>query len=158
MFYNKQPTLTWDDFKVVPNLANDSLKSFLSVTIGMRNVKVNIWMGYGTYEAHALVYRSSSWVKEGSKDSSTLRHHQYAFALTELVAKKLEKDVNDAKINLRWMNKINRIFTNYDRFSKKCLYAYQKETENGQNTAKQAQWEAMIDRNEVKLEIENSRK
>ena len=156
--YNKQRPLTWDDFAIAPDLANDSMKAFLSVTIGMRNVKVNVWMGYGTYEAHAFAYRSSSWVKEGSQDSSTLRHQQYAFALTELVAKKLEKDINDAKINLGWVNKVNRIFANYDRFSKQCLYAYRRETENGQNATKQAEWEAMIDKDQLKLQIENSRK
>jgi len=156
--YNKQRPLTWDDFAIAPDLANDSLKSFLSVTILMRNVKVNVWMGYGTYEAHAFAYRSASWVKEGAQDSATLRHQQYAFALTELVAKKLEKDVNDAKINLRWENKVKKIFVNYVRFSRQCLDAYRRETENGQNATKQAEWEAMIDKDQLKLQIENSRK
>lgn len=156
--YNKRSLLTWEDFQGSTENKNDSLRSFLSVSLQMRRVKTNIWMGYGIYEAHAIAFKKASWVKDVPKDSSILRHQQYAFALAELVARKLEKEVNDAKINLRWMNKINKIFSNYVQFALQCRYSYERETQYGLNIIKQVEWEALIDRNNIKLEIENSRK
>lgn len=157
LYYDKQPTITWKDFKEIPDLSNDSLKAFLSVAIQMRLLKINVWMGYGTYDAHAIVYRNASWVKQGIQDTLILRHLQYAFALNELIASKLKQQVNDSKINLRWKNKIDKIFNKYDLYSKQCLNAYYTETENGQNKQKQAEWEAMIDRNQIKLEMADNK-
>lgn len=116
-------------------------------------------MGYGTYEAHAFTSRESSWVKDDAKkDSTMLRHQQYAFELAEVVARQLETEINKAKINLRWMNKIKKILYNYAQFAAQCHHNYESETQYGLNTAKQTEWETMIDRNELKLVIENSRK
>jgi hypothetical protein len=151
LYYDKQPKLTWQDFKTVTGVQSDSMKAFLSVTIQMRLLKANIWMGYGTYDAHAIVFRSSSWVKDDARDSLNLRHQQYAFDLTELVASRLKQEVNEAKINLRWQKKISKIFAKYESFARQCLDAYTLETKNGEERQKQAEWEALINRKEIKL-------
>ena len=148
--YNKRSVLTWEDFQSSTENKNDSLRSYLSISLQMRRVKTNIWMGYGIYEAHAIAFKKASWVKDVPKDSSILKHQQYAFALAELVARKLENEVNDAKINLRWMNKINKIFSNYVQFAIQCRLAYERETQYGLNVTKQAEWEAMIDRSQIR--------
>jgi hypothetical protein len=151
--YDKQPKLTWQDFKTVTGVKSDSTKAFLSVTIQMRLLKANVWMGYGTYDADAIVFRSSSWVKDGAQDSLNLRHQQYAFILTELVASRLKQEVNEAKINLRWQKKIEKMFAKYESFARECLDAYRRETQNGGELQKQAEWEASIDRKEIKLKM-----
>jgi hypothetical protein len=157
IYYNKRNMLTLADFQGKPDIRADSIRSFLSVTLQMRRLKTNVWTGYSTYEAYAIAYKSGSWMKL-ENDTSMLRYQQYAFKMTELIAQKLEKEVNEAKINARWQNKIDKIFEKYDRFAKQCYQVYEAETQFGLNNAKREEWEAMIDEGQLKLEIENSRK
>jgi RecA-family ATPase len=157
IYYNKRHILTMADFQGKPDVQADSIRSFVSVTLQMRRLKTNVWTGYSTYEAHAIAYKSGSWMKI-ENDTVMLRYQQYAFKMTELIAQKLEKEVNEAKINARWQNKINKIFERYDQFARQSYRTYETETQFGLNAARRAEWEGMIDRNELKLEIENSRK
>lgn len=157
IYYHKRNILTLADFQGKPDVRADSIRSFLSVTLQMRRLKTNVWTGYSTYEAHAIAYKSGSWMKI-ENDTSMLRYQQYAFKMTELIAQKLEKEVNEAKINARWQNKIDKIFEKYVRFERHCYRTYEAETQFGLNNAKRAEWEAMIEKGQLKLEIENSRK
>jgi transposase len=157
IYYNKRNILTLADFQGKPDIQADSIRSFLSVTLQMRRLKTNVWTGIGTYEAHAIAFKSGSWMKV-KNDTSMLRYQQYAFKMTELIAQKLEKEVNEAKINARWQNKIDKIFEKYEQFSRQYYRTYEAETQFGLNVAKRAEWEAMIDKDQLKLEIENSKK
>lgn len=155
--YDKQPTLKWDDFKIVSNNESDSVNAFVSISLQMRQVGTYFKNGYprsGIYEAHAAVNRNNSWVKAGTQDSSTLRHLQYAFNLTELVARKLVWEVTQAKIRPRNMKKVDEIFAVNVKFYKQCLTGYYDDTNHGRNKVRQAKWEAMIDNNQVNFETD----
>ncbi|SEI83785.1 hypothetical protein SAMN05216327_104165 [Dyadobacter sp. SG02] len=153
--YEQQPVLKWDDFKVVFTTESDSVDAFVSISLQMRQVGTSYKMGYarsGIYEAHAVVNRNSSWVKAGTRDSSTLRHLQYAFNLAELIAKKLVWEVSEAKIRPR-QKKVDEIFAVYVKFCKQCLRGYYDDTDHGRNKVRQAKWEAMIDNSQLNSEI-----
>ncbi len=154
--YEQQPVLTWDDFKVAFTSENDSVDAFVSISLQMRQVGTSYKMGYARsriYEAHAVVNRNSSWVKAGTRDSSALRHLQYAFNLAELIAKKLVWEVSEAKIRPRQMKKVDEISAVYVKFYKQCLRGYYDDTDHGRNKVRQAKLEAMIDNSQLNSEI-----
>ena len=140
LVYSENKSLTWNDYKGIPNSSERSLGFKLSYTINMIRTKVNWWSGCGTYVAYAIVDKDSSWVLPGFRKDQYLAHDRIHFDIAEIYALKLEKALNYAKINVGNRKEINFFFYSYVNKMKEEENRLDQETQFGNDTVAQKKW------------------
>jgi hypothetical protein len=145
LVYDLQRKLNWNDFRGRPqNTDTSDKKSFLFTTIMIEMTKVNVWLGYATYKCKGVFFRDVSWILSQYKNDSFLKYQQTLYDISELFALKLQKELNESKINLSRDKKITDIFNSY----RDHMYSYQqeyiRETNQGEDLLAQENWNAKV--------------
>ena len=110
----------------------------------MQTTKVNVWTGVASFDVVAVAFKNQSWVTVNGKTDSELRHQQLYFDISEVVARRLNADINAKKINAGRQKKITEIFFSYDKLLSEMHKSYDIETKFGTDFAKQTEWEKKI--------------
>jgi hypothetical protein len=140
MTYNVKSRLDWSDFKMLPDSKDTIKNANLYVTIQMIYKKVNAWTGVATFEAYGFVLRDSSWVKPGSKNDMLLDYLQFKYDVSNLIAKQLESEINNEKINAGNRKKTGKYFYSYIDKLDRFLIKIDKDTNYGKESAKLENW------------------
>ncbi|MGV3503533.1 MAG: DUF922 domain-containing protein [Adhaeribacter sp.] len=144
LVYASRNKLTWEDFRGKPAYADRSKGAEITVTINLKVKKVSFWSGKPTYDAYAIAFKDKSWVKSPYKDAYTLAHEQLHFDIAHIYAETLELQLNNLKNGRGEKASIDELL----RESTNAMIAYQalydKETQGGNNVAKQKEWARKI--------------
>ncbi|MDW7691496.1 hypothetical protein R9C00_17885 [Flammeovirgaceae bacterium SG7u.111] len=144
LLYKNHPRLSWNDFKASPDISNTKVGAIISSTIQMEMKSVNSKTGIITFTACAVMYPYQSWVKIGYNTEQTLNHEQLHFDISQLMAKKLEASINKQKLKVGEEGRIQKMFDDYNVVLVGLQKKYNRETEGGVNTTKQAEWDEKI--------------
>lgn len=141
IYWSKNKKITWDDIKGTPDPAS-SLGAVTYCSIGysakLKKDSLNIIVT-------CFFNKQKSWVKPDQKTTALLKHEQGHFDLNEIYSRKLRKMLSEYKFDKASVKKDIQIL--YERSWKECYAqqeAYDRETENSRNSAKQQEWDNKI--------------
>jgi hypothetical protein len=135
----QHPTLSWDDFKGRPPRLGREPSAVTDT--GFRTQLV-CRGGILDADSVAEFYPGSSWVRPNRKLATLLKHEQGHFDITAIYARKMRKAIRDAKIECADEAKADaagkKILSGLDKEWEKAEKAYDVETKDGTDVARQA--------------------
>jgi hypothetical protein len=127
--------LDWNDYKGPPKSNSDAAAattSYLGIEYNFSNDKV-------TYKIACRFSKNKSWVLH--KTDHILGHEQGHFDITEIFARKLNKETGEYKFNKRTYQKdLQKIYNDIVDEKEKLQNQYDHETDYSRNAEKQAAW------------------
>ncbi|MDX5438341.1 MAG: hypothetical protein LPK03_14145, partial [Pontibacter sp.] len=145
VFYNPKRPLTWSDFTGKPTKPSKYAAAvFPSFSYeGRTEVADGILHLYLNMKVYML--QSSSWVKEGSKNTYGLTHEQRHFDIARLVAERFKQKIKPEILSVADYNSIIQYhFIESFREMNQLQEQYDAETHHGLNRAAQEQWNKKI--------------
>jgi len=141
VYWKSDNSLTWDNFRGYPNYL-----SKYSAAITSDFDYTFIGDSLDTIKIEAFSQPHHSWVKGSTKDSEyVLRHENYHFNVSELIARKFRKEIlelNQASFNKKTVKTIYRKYRN-ELLS--VQNKYDTDTDHGLLIEKQKDWEYLVD-------------
>lgn len=143
---------------LVKDIDNELPESFpvpydLFFTIELNAGKMSIWTGtFKDYHAQGLFYCDISKIKKSFSSNEAEKQLELLFSLTQLYAKRLEKDLNSRKPRISNREKIQMILDNCLDDLKAETNKFNTETEYGADKIAVAKWESFIKSELAKFE------
>lgn len=138
--WEKDRKLTWDDFKGKPEI--NSTKAALTYS------SIHAQFGYNDKSLQYTITCSFDGMKSWGriKNDYILKHEQGHFDLTEVFARKLNKDLSAYRFNKNTVgDDINRIYQSVVDELTMIQQKYDKETDHSRDFPLQSQWNHKID-------------
>lgn len=155
--------ITWDDFEGIPPEGADKEPEDAWIAIFLKHApkRVQVWYDkaarkwkakYTKIKVTNLLDKSRSWVLPGHKTAALLNHEQKHFDLNEVYRQllqealgKLEGEGDTQRDALKDLNKkVAETAARFEAEARKQQERYDKETDHGRNTEKQAEWDKRI--------------
>ena len=145
--YEQGRKLTWQDFKGKPKPSDMHKGAEITVSIFLKIRDTSFWSGKITYDAYAVAFKDESWVKPAYKDDYSLKHEQLHFDIAHLYAETLEVELNslDSKTS-KDQAAVEKMLKNQLAEMSKFQDRYDRETQGGNNYAKQKKWATKIEK------------
>lgn len=141
--------LTWDDFKG----RVDRGSKFAANTTSGFNYNASMVGDSMRIILPAIFNPRESWVKKKQKSAYLLKHEQVHFDITELYVRKMRKEILSKNYTLKKFNKsVSKILKKYSRETNSFQNSYDKETKHSVNKDAQAKWNALIEKELMKLD------
>ncbi len=144
IFWQKDRTIDWTDFKAVPNPsspydaeANSGVRYTYSLTNKGNSSHVN-------FEVHSFFNAQQSWIKAQKQTELLLQHEQLHFDISELHARKLKKAFLEQKFSKAHKKEIEKIFNKINKERAIMQALYDEESDHSKNKLEQARWKAFI--------------
>ncbi|MEJ8756978.1 DUF922 domain-containing protein [Pontibacter sp. H259] len=139
--YEPGKKLSWQDFKGRPKPTDMHKGAEITVSIFLKIKDTSFWSGRITYDAYAVAFKDESWVRPAYKDDYSLKHEQLHFDIAHLYAETLEAKLNtlDSKTT-KDQAEVEKILKNHLAEMRAFQDRYDRETEGGNNYAKQKKW------------------
>jgi hypothetical protein len=140
--WSAERPLTWADFQGKP-LPADQLAALTAANI---DVQVGCKDYVFSSEVKAVFIPQESWARDKNKATpELLRHEQLHFDITELHARMLRQKISILKLDCEHLNPAFKNLSNA-AFSawKREEFNYDRETNHGLSTTKQAFWETQV--------------
>jgi|SRR5690625_12285 len=137
--------ISWHDFKgkpprAIPYSARTNLGISMDFSWKVRNNKVEL-----DYLVKTLFNSCHSWVKKGKESSKLLQHEQTHFDITELIARRFRKYLNENSFkpgNVR--KELDKRIFRVHQTEKELQENYDRETLHGRDEEKQREWTEKI--------------
>lgn len=145
--YKNHPKLSWEDFMERP-IEDYVSKYAASVSTGLDlkwDYNIDNAQQNFSYAVKACLYPSASWVFVHKKDSALLAHEQLHYDITELHARKLRKLISEYKLGRNIRKDLKGIYQHVEADRNKMQNEYDSETTHSKDTAKQHEWNSVID-------------
>ena len=146
IFYTADKKLTWDNFKL--NSADKSDAAALTTSGFGYDAALNMVGNKGTFTITVYCYflHSKSWYKTGHKNDYVLNHEQRHFDISYygaclFMAKLKEANFTTANYSSLLDSIYNAAYTEMNAMQNE----YDKQTNNGRDKIKQAEWNKKID-------------
>jgi len=137
--WNSGHRLAWNDYKGAPDPNSDAAAtttSYLGIEYNLTNNKV-------TYKIACRFSKNKSWGLY--KTDHILGHEQGHFDITEIFARKLNKETGEYVFNKNsYQRDLQKIYNDIVREKEILQNQYDKETDFSRNKEKQAEWLKMI--------------
>mgnify|MGYP006909075997 CR=1 FL=1 len=144
--------LQWSDFKGRPKHHSDAVAitaSGLSVGLTATTLKRELLDYSITVEAH--FYPQQSWYLKGQVNNVVLAHEQLHFDITELYARKLRQEIEQAHFTLNIKKELEVLRKQVDKALKQTQSRYDSECDFSRNPEAQKRWRVFIDEELAKL-------
>jgi hypothetical protein len=136
--------LTWEDFKgSVPGSRDLRLAAETASELEFQ-YRSGVFDSGLTLDVRCRFITEKSWVRPEAKSASVLKHEQLHFDITELYARILRKELEEADLTIRDQAKAVQLFNTVSKQHNLRQKNYDKATEHGLNEISQSEWEAMI--------------
>jgi hypothetical protein len=133
--------LTWNDYKAQPEPGIDDAAS----TTTYLGIEYNITSGSFGYKIQSRFSKTRSWGLY--KTAYILSHEQGHFDISELFARKLNKNMSEYQFNKRtYQRDLNKIYDDILEEKEKMQNDYDKETNHSINKEKQTEWLKKIEK------------
>ncbi|MBL4708523.1 MAG: DUF922 domain-containing protein [Flavobacteriales bacterium] len=155
--------LNWNDYKAKPNKAT----SFKALTSTGVTFAINYEGDLLSIEVSNFFHPNSSWTKNNQSEK-LLRHERLHFDISELLTRKLRKEISKTNFKTRGKKLMSEISTMYQEKMKELSHyqkRYDKETDHSIIEEAQRKWEIKVKRelkslqqyssSEVKIELED---
>jgi len=145
--YEPGKKLTWQDFKGRPKPTDTHKGAEITISIFLKMKDTSFWSGRITYDAYAVAFKDESWVRPAYRDDYSLKHEQVHFDIAHLYAETLEVKLNslDSKTS-KDQAEVERILQEHLAEMRAFQDRYDRETNGGNNHAKQKKWLTKIDK------------
>lgn len=147
IYWNKDFTLSWDNFSKVEKAANlEAAKAFLGIKL--MKTKSEVWGNKSEFTAVAFISVDSSYYLPEKINELTLQHEQTHFDITELYARRLRQIYTKKKFIFDFEARMlfNLIFVEHN----KTQIEYEVATSFGNNQKMQDYWT-----NKIKSQLED---
>ncbi|WP_239020954.1 hypothetical protein [Pontibacter arcticus] len=154
VFYTSEKLLTWQDFLGAPSKpSNYGAAVFTSFAYegntNVKNAMVEIDLLLKVY-----VLRSSSWVRETSRDAYSLNHEQRHFDITKLVTERFKQTLHPDSLTIADYNsQMQYKFLESYKEMNRMQDQYDAETRNGLDQAAQHRWNQKLDEELAKFAV-----
>ena len=134
--WNEERLLSWKNYKGKPNYRT-LLDAVTSISISYSIISKD------EVSIDNCIIENKSWVKNNAKTHALLKHEQFHFHLSEVIARKMRRDVSLVKVPT-----ISTIKTIYDKWMlefDEIQRQYDEETNHSQNDIEQLKWQERIE-------------
>lgn len=146
IYWSEQRPLSWRDFQGTPDMSKiESAQTTSGVALELEyseNLESGIWEY--TYKVNSYFLPALSWYKPNDINYYLLEHEQTHFAISELFARKLNKELS----KLTPDETIGEVAENiYNRMKKEHValqHKYDEESKHSLNIDRELQWQKMI--------------
>ncbi|OOG74950.1 hypothetical protein B0E43_10690 [Algoriphagus sp. A40] len=144
VYYDSARPLVWEDFKDRPSaISKNNATIFTSFSVQGISL-MDSGSVVQTLEISVYMLPYQSWVK--SPSSYALNHEQRHFDVTRIVADRLTHKLETMDLELDFYQaRINEAYLDAYREMNRLQEFYDKQTQNGLNTAEQENWNQIID-------------
>ena len=152
ILWDENYLLKWSDFK---GRADDSIDaaaltaSGITLEISAKTTSTELINYNAVVQAH--FYPFQSWYKQRFADSFVLAHEQLHFDITELYARKLRKQIDEAKFTIKIKQEISSLNKRINRELKKTQKQYDQDSHYSRDRQVQKQWQEFVERELNKL-------
>ena len=127
--------LTWADYKAEPDKSSDAA----AITTSYLGIQYNFSDGKITFNIVCKFSKNKSWGLY--KNAHILEHEQGHFDITEIFARKLNKETSEYKFDKKSYQKdLQKIYDDVMKAKEKLQTQYDSETDFSRNKDKQAEW------------------
>ncbi len=152
ILWDENHRLEWSDFKGNPNLNSGAVAitaSGLTFDFSARTTSTRLVDFTATVEAY--FYPSQSWyIKEGA-NNIVLAHEQLHFDITELHARKLRKQIDEASFSINIKKEISKLHTKINKELKAFQNKYDSESDYSRSIETQKKWQIFVKQELKKL-------
>lgn len=139
IYWSPDRKLTWDDFKEVEKISNNT-------AISCSGIEYELYEKEFAVEIKSCFYKNKSWVIKGEKTDKLLKHEQGHFNIAELYARKLRKAIKGKRFKKKHLKEkiillYNKVMLELNSFND----LYDKETNYHRNQVKQEEWNQSIE-------------
>ena len=152
ILWDETNRLEWSDFKGSPNSNSDAVAitaSGLTFDFSARTTSVRLVDFTAIVEAH--FYPNKSWYKKERVNSIVLAHEQLHFDITELYARKLRKQINEANFSVNIKKEISILHSNINKELKLFQNKYDSESDFSRSVEIQKEWQIFVKKELEKL-------
>lgn len=152
ILWDESHRLEWSDFRGNPNLNSDAAAitaSGLTFDFSARTTSTQLVDFTASVEAH--FYPNQSWYKKGHVNTIVLAHEQLHFDITELHARKLRKQIDEASFSLNIKNEISKLHSNVNKELKEFQSKYDSESDYSRSVENQKEWQIFVHQELKKL-------
>ncbi|WP_018477644.1 hypothetical protein [Pontibacter roseus] len=147
VFYSPDRPLNWNDFKASPNTTSRFSATVFPSFSYEGDSKVINGIVHLDLKLKVYVLKSSSWVKEASKDAYGLNHEQRHFDIVKLVAERFKQKIKPEMLSVEDYNSIIQYqFIESYREMNQLQDAYDGETRHGLDQAAQERWNQRLEK------------
>ncbi|MEZ4859001.1 MAG: DUF922 domain-containing protein [Flavobacteriaceae bacterium] len=138
--WDKNRPLTWEDFKGIPNRADDFVASTnsgvsFSFSFSERNGEASV-----TYTVLSNFYPNLSWYRKDRVTTYILEHEQTHFDISELHARKLRKALSSVPHNKDFKEKAEQIYNALEMERREMQTQYDKESDHSNIKEYEYRW------------------
>lgn len=146
IFWNKDLLLSWKDFQGVPE--EGGFESAAAATgVGMKFRYEKTW-GFSAwtykYEVRSYFIPKLSWAKAKDLNSYLLAHEQTHFNISELYARKIDKEMQQLKPSKKIQEQALEIYHRLEALHASTQKKYDRETQHSLNIDKELEWQEKI--------------
>ena len=152
ILWDEAHRLEWADFKGNPNLDSDAVAitaSGLTFDFSAKTTSTRLVDFTATVEAH--FYPDQSWYKKDHVNNVVLAHEQLHFDITELHARKIRKQIDEAIFTLNIKQEITTLQANITKELKAFQNRYDSESDYSRIAETQKEWQIFIEQELQKL-------
>jgi len=152
ILWNENHRLEWNDFKGAPIINGDAAAitaSGLTFSFSARTTSTRLVDFTAIVEAH--FYPNQSWYIKEHVNNIVLAHEQLHFDITELHARKLRKQIDEANFSVNIKKEISKLHTNINKELKEFQKKYDTETNYSRSIETQKEWQIFVNQELKKL-------
>lgn len=152
ILWDENYRLEWSDFKGNPNNNSDAVAitaSGLTFDFSARTTSSRLVDFTATVEAH--FYPDQSWYKKDHVNNVILAHEQLHFDITELHARKLRKQIDEASFSRNIKAEISKLHANINMELKAFQNKYDSESDFSRSIETQQEWQIIVKQDLRKL-------
>lgn len=152
ILWDESNRLEWSDFRGNPDVnsvAAAITASGIIFDFSARTTSTRIVGFTATVEAH--FYPNQSWYHKNHVNNIVLAHEQLHFDITELHARKLRKQIDEAHFSLNIKNEISKLHSNINKELKEFQKKYDSESDFSRSVETQKAWQVFVEQELVKL-------
>ncbi len=142
--WSAEKLLTWDDFRGVPNEAEEFVASTNSGISFAFSYKEANGQGKFNYTVLSNFYPLLSWYKSGSVSSYILQHEQTHFDISEWHARKLRRALFLIKDSPDFRRLSEEKYHSIELERRQMQLLYDKESDHSNNKEHEYQWRAFV--------------
>ncbi len=153
ILWKENNRLEWSDFRGSPNFNSDAVAitaSGLTFDFSARTTSTRLVDFSAIVEAH--FYPDQSWYKKDHVNSIVLAHEQLHFDITELHARKLRKQIDEADFSLNIKKEISKLHANINKELKMFQNNYDSESDFSRSIETQKAWQIFVKQELKKLD------
>ena len=145
ILWNETRRLEWSDFKGNPNFNSDAAAitaSGLTFDFTATTTSIRLIDFTATVEAH--FYPGKSWYKKDRVNRIVLAHEQLHFDITELYARKLRKQIDEASFSVDIKQEISNLHSKINKELKAFQNKYDSESDYSRSIESQKKWQIFV--------------